>query len=516
MSTNKPLPVFDHRDRTLMFWSLGLSLFWVIFLWGFFEKGPFALGANAFVYLGTLAGLFLWAMQREGLSLRKNAAWIVPIFLIVLSYLIYDNPFLKIVSILVLPTTFALFYNDALLSAQGRVRWSSKVVGELVARSLSILEHIHKAGIQLERLATRARQNPSTAKRVFLGIALFLLLAVIVVIPLLSSADAQFAAILGFVNDWIKKLFSTSLFGKILMFFLLSVGTLAALLAWVRPSPRIQATTETKTVDPIIASIVLLGILALYILFLWIQVGHMWVGKLPIEFSETERLVKDGFWQLLALTVINILFAFTTYGKTIPAVQRLLAVFAVASFLLLASAGQRMVLYVMYYGLSYEKFFASYAVSFCAILLLWLVSRFFTHARADVVRFPAILFLWMYAVLTVMPVEQIILRSNVALSHREGSQIRIFELTMLSPDVLGLVQAYQRSGKLVEKNPFYNRELAVAEPGGAYSKPEFDWNPWIMDRSRIISGKAWYELNLMNLIVSGRLSLPLAPSEQKN
>jgi multisubunit Na+/H+ antiporter MnhC subunit len=489
-----------HADRTKLLWSLGLSLFWVIFLWGFFDRDVYALGVNAFLYLATIVGLFLWAMQREGVSLRKNAHWIAPIFLVTLSYALYDNPFLKTVSILALPATFALFYNEAFLSAQGRVHWNGKTVEALVWRALSIVTHVRKAGDLLGRLLARARKNPSTAKRVAAGIALFLLIATAVVIPLLSSADAQFAATMGFVNEWIKKLFSTSLFGRIVVFFLLSVGTIAALLAWARPSSHAASETETKQVDPIIAGIVLGGVLALYALFLWIQLGHMWVGKLPIEFSETERLVKDGFWQLLCLTFINILFAFTTYRKTVPAVQRLLAAFSVASFLLLASAGHRMALYVTYYGLSYEKFFASYAVAFCAVLLLWLVSRLFVRARADVVRFPAMLFLWMYAVLTVMPVEQIILRSNVALSHREGSQIRLFELTMLSPDVLDLVRKYQSEGVLEEKNPFYSREAAASMEDGAYSKPNFDWGPWITDRADRVAKKAWYERNLMNLL----------------
>lgn len=509
-----------HTDRTKLFWSLGLALFWVIFLWGFFARGIYALGVNAFLYLGATTALFLWAMKRDGISLRKNLVWILPIYLIVTSYLLYDNPFLKVVSILVLPTTFALFYNEAYLSANGRPRWSGKIIEALVWRALSIVTHIRKAGELFERLVLRARKNPSTTKRVVVGIVLFLFVAVILVIPLLSSADAQFAAMMGFVNDWIKKLFSTSLFGKFLLFFLLSIGTIAALLAWSRPAPQTATETETKQVDPIIAGIVLGGVLALYALFLWIQLGQMWVGKLPIEFSETERLVKNGFWQLLCLTIINILFAFTTYRKTVLSVQRLLTVFVIASFLLLVSAGYRMALYVTYYGLSYEKIFASYVVAFCAILLLWLASRFFVRARADVARFPVILFLWMYAVLTVMPVEQIIMRSNVALSQREDSRIQLYELTMLSPDVLALVMRYQAEGVLEERNPYYSLEnldpVAPNDPEGAFSRENltFDWTPWIEKRSRIVSEKAWYELNLANVITAWQTSEKVAKDIQ--
>jgi len=494
-------PHLARIDRIKLLWSIGLSLFWVVFLWGFFERDVYALGANAFVFLAATMTLFLWAMLREGVPLKKNLFWIVPIFMIALGYLLYDNPFLKVVSVPVLAATFILFYNDAFMTAHGRARWDAKTVEALVWRSLSVVTHVRKAGELVGRLASRARRESSTAKRVATGIVLFLLIAAIVVIPLLSSADAQFAATMGFVNEWIKKLFSTSLFGRILVFFLLSVFMVAALLAWARPFPHSRTDAETKHVDSIVIGIVLGGMLALYGIFLWIQLGNIWVGKLPVEFSETERLVKDGFWQLIFLTVINVFFTFIAYRKTVQAVQHLLIAFVAASLLLLASAGQRMTLYATYYGLSYEKFFASYAVVFCAILLIWLVARLCMRGRADVIKFSALLFLWMYAVLTVMPVEQIILRSNVALSKREGSQIRLFELTMLSPDVLDLVRKYQREGVLEEKNPFYTREASAAAPEGAYSKPTFDWNPWIKDREQRVSDKKWYELNVTNLLL---------------
>lgn len=493
-------PHLAHAERIALLWGLGASLFWVIALWGFFGRDVYALGINAATWYMAMLLLFLWVMRREGPSLRANLAWIAPFFLIAFSYALYDNPFLKVVNMLVLPSAFALFYNDAFLSVNGRVRWSAKVCEGLIWRVLSIVTHIRKAFGQIERLATQTRKEANTAKRVAIGVGLFLLIAVAVIIPLLSSADAQFAAHMKFVNDWMTRLLDTSLFGRMLIFLLLSVGTTAALLAWARPFPHADAEEETKQADSIVAGIVIGGMLALYALFLWIQLGRMWVGALPVTFSETERLVKDGFWQLLSLTVINILFTTATYKKTVHSVQRLLIAFAAASLLLLASAGHRMLLYVVNYGLSYEKFFATYAVLFCAILLLWLVVRLCMRGRADIMRFPMMLFLWMYAVLTIMPVEQIVMRSNVALSHRPSSQIRLFELTMLSPDVLGLVKQYQKEGVLDEKTSRYSREAMAMVPYGAATETAFDWNPWIENRSRIVADKAWYELTLSNLL----------------
>jgi len=81
--------------------------------------------------------------------------------------------------------------------------------------------------------------------------------------------------------------------------------------------------------------------------------------------------------------------------------------------------------------------------------------------------------------MTILPVEQFIFRSNMALSRRENSRIRLSELSMLSPDVLGLVKKY--------------------EAAGIFKKEMFDWNSWIESREKRITDKKWYERNAMNL-----------------
>ncbi len=181
-----------------------------------------------------------------------------------------------------------------------------------------------------------------------------------------------------------------------------------------------------------------------------------------------------------------------------PGVQKLLAVFTVASLLLLVSAAQRMVLYVTTYGFSYEKFFASYAVLFCAIVFVWLISRLFVSKRADILKFSAILFLWMYAVITIFPVEQFVLRTNVKLAEHPDSRIRLYELTMLSPDVLGLVENYQKTGQLVQEpvvyQPQFEGDIAVE------LDEQIGWRDWVAVQKQMIEDKAWYEMNLTNIL----------------
>lgn len=471
------------------------ALFWVIFLWNFWSKGVYALGLNATIFWLLLSGLFISVLYRSGRYSRYDLYWMIPLALIMLSYALYDNPFLKSVSLLVLPLALGVFYNQAFLAGKEEKLWNFSFTLKMIARLLSFLGEIGQTAKLCVSLAMPADKTKKyVIFRSIIGSLLFLIIAFTVFIPLLSSADTVFAAQMRGIYDLFLEIISLSFVYKLLVFIFLSLLFFSVLAAWSKTFNYQEEEKVGQNIDPIVSGIVLGGILGLYLLFLGVQISHLWIGALPFDFKETENLVKSGFWQLFFLTVLNILIYFFTYKKTAPLVQRILTAFTAASLFLLVSAGYRLGLYVTYYGFSYEKFFASYTVIYCAILFIWLISRLFIAKRSNIFKFLLVLFLWMYALLSVFPVEQLILRANVALSGLEGSRIRLFELTMLSPDALASVKEYQKNGLLKERTSYLSRgngELADNEP---------DWGPWIKRQETKISNKLWHEKTLSNLI----------------
>jgi hypothetical protein len=83
----------------------------------------------------------------------------------------------------------------------------------------------------------------------------------------------------------------------------------------------------------------------------------------------------------------------------------------------------------------------------------------------------------MFALVSVLPVEQIIVRSNMALAKKEGSHIRLYEMAMLSSDVLRQIRQYEVENMLKEET-------------------EYDWKAWITERENKLREKKWYEFNL--------------------
>lgn len=494
LSTNSTDIIHKDAGKRRLLSAAGLALFWVIFIWNFFESGVYALGINTTVFLLLALALFLQPLNASRKLSFRDMFWIVPFVLIAISYSLYDNPFWKITSVLIVPASFVVFYLQAFAPAV--TRWILSFFFQIALRFLSIVKNF---GAVSEGYMALVAPNNASRRRVFvrilIGIFILIIIAVVVVIPLLADADAVFGTAVDAVYEWLKTFIFISFWYRVLAFLALSFLFASALISWGRNMDVPEKQNTQKRLDPIITSIVLGGILVLYLLFLGIQFNHFWVGKLPFDFGKTEQLVKSGFWELLFLSVLNIGVYFFVYKKTVSALQYMLVAFTGASLFLLASAGYRMGLYVTYYGFSYEKFFASYAVIYCAILFVWLIAKLFSSAPADILKFVAVLFLWMYAIAAVLPVEQFILRANVALAERQGSRIRLFEMKMLSSDVLGTIKQYNQNGLLQENAGYLSKE---GEPVSDIKL--FDWQPWIEKQEQMVADKKWYEYNLMNVL----------------
>ena len=464
----------DHAGRSLALGSAGLALFWVVFIWGFWDKGPLALGINTNVFLllalGLLANIF---PKHQPLRAKKNLVWLIPCLLISVSFSIFDNPFIKMASIPVWPLALLVFTADALLINRSQ-KWGTSMLGLFIMRALAVLASLFTAGrTYLALLMGTSREQ--TARRVAVGLALLLAIAFAIIIPLLSAADPVFAATLKPIYEQVLKIIDAAAVERIIAFILFSLFFLAILLAW-RQTPG-QPKEEPKIgVDNIVAGITIGGVLALYLVFLALQLNRLWVNELPIDFKATESLVKSGFWQLFTLSIINGLIFLAIFGKTNKTVRRLLAAFTAASLLLVVSAAWRVGLYDAYYGLSYEKFFASYTVLYSLILFGYLLAKFFTVRSGNTIKTLALLFLWMFALASIAPIEQFILRANLKLAERPGSRVKLYEMTMLSGDVLGSVMDKKDEARFA------------------------DWGDWIEARKKEINDKNWYELSAMNIV----------------
>lgn len=462
------------KNNTLVIGSIALSAYFVIAIWNFWSTFIDALGFNATIL--TLGTVLLFLVSQGVTHWKNQYTWIIPIVLIATSFSLWENPYLKIINVLLLPLVLSVAFNYALNPK--RIINVKFVIFSLIERILLFLRLGESVHLIFGKLYATKENRGRLFYKVIVGFFLFAILALTVFIPLLSSADPQFATLMKGVLDWFSDLLSFRYMGRIIFAALASLFLISYFLSFEKKGSveiESQSPTQKHSLDSVISGIVLGGILSLYLIFIAIQFSHLFVDQLPSDFRTTEQLVKSGFWQLITLSIINIIFFFGYFKKTNPFVQTILKAFIIASLLLLVSAGHRVFLYVFFYGLSYEKFFASYTVIYCVFLFVWLSYQLFADRERNLFKYLLFSLLWMYAVATVIPVERIIFTFNASASRQHDSRIDMDELRMLSYDALPLAATYRKDAEW-QKN----------------------WCYWANREIHRVEKKKWYEKNLAN------------------
>jgi len=470
------------RKRVTVHGALALSLFWVLTIWNVWEKDVSALGWNVSVFIVVAVALYAFASEKRAWQ-RVDLLFLAPLGLIAVSYALYENPYIKLVNCLVVPLLFAVSWIVSSTRNSRNVVWNIGWLRRIIERFVGIVSTLGKAvSLTIESIFPFSRNRSDIHRRVAIGLAIFIVVACFIFIPLLSGADERFAELVRQVYAPLLEIISLETLMRFCVFVLLALLLLAGIVRWTKEDSYMS--TETKKMDSVISGIVLGGVLALYVIFLATQMSSLWVQTLPTEFLSTERLVKSGFWQLFFLSGINAFLFLIYYRRTARPVQNILVVFMVASLFLLFSAANRMGMYVYYYGFSYEKFFALYTVLFAILLFVRLIAALFQKSKPDMVKFIVVAFVWMYAVATVFPVEQTIFRLNKRLAALPDSRINMMELKMLSSDVYGLVLA----------------ESAQAEADGK-------WQEWLAKARATSSTKEFYEMNWQDVLLHNRYGL---------
>lgn len=452
-----------------------LATLTVLAHWNIWDDGVYALGWNTSAFwLSTLFLLWKNSPQRD---FSRDKYWLLPLIGIALSYTIFENPWLKLISCFVLPIATGVFYAYGQVVNAPQQFWGLGLLKALVKRTATPLKFLAPAtGFVKSRVAVVFdKQDSQLSRRIVHGVVLLIPIAATVLV-LLASADENFAKLIDGFAGTLFELINWSIFAKLFFILVVAVLLFATLHAWSAPLVH-DKPKQTITIDGVVAGIVMGGVLLIYLLFLWLQLDHLMIEVLPSSFAQVEHLVKSGFWQLFFLSILNAGLFFVVYKNTGAVAQIILRVFIVASGLLLLSAAWRMGLYVYWYGLSYEKFFASYTTLFALIVFVYLLLASLSSTRKDVLKFIAFSALWFYSVATLMPVEKIIFHSNVNLAQLEESNVRLEYLRDLSLDVVGDV----------EREFIHKPQPKLQRDAG------FNWVSWVAHQRRNYCDRAWYE-----------------------
>ena len=400
----------DRRSRLI----LGATVIWCFllvdtFLWSW----PWGLGLGAAGLLWY--ALVLWDLGPGCLKQREARALLVMNLALFVSFALTSDSWFRAWNFLALAALVPTHLMA--LSGAGRLPWQRPVMlwERLCLFLLSLFGQLGAAGAALTAASAPRRRTLGAV----LGAAggLFLLA---VLVPVLASADALFAAATAEVRVFVSRHFSSALW-KLLWALILTPFAFSLLYFLRHPVPLSQGQARPeRSVDGLGFAVMLAAVVLLYALFLAVQSAGLFGGEsyLADRGLSYAQWARSGFFQMVGVTVVNltVLLVSVTFSRrsvrSFAAVRLLGAALTAESFLLLASAAWRMTLYVEAYGLSFKRCMTYWGMGMMALFFL---AAAFKLAKPDFGFFraaaPMALAGWL--VINCVPVDLLVARDQV-------------------------------------------------------------------------------------------------------
>lgn len=279
-------------------------------------------------------------------------------------------------------------------------------------------------------------------RHILLGVLIAIPL-LIVVFALLTSADMIFSSWTETALDAI--FFSSNPYLACLLtivIYAVAYGIMAAASRMMAPKQTtVQAADaggneKKKTSNSLTAITVTLLLTLVYLLFCGIQLYFLFSGgnvSLPEGFTYAEY-ARQGFFQLLAVTFLNILilmFCRKPAGESVV-LRVVLTVFSACTYVMIASAAMRMLLYVDAYSLSFLRILVLWFLGLNTLLVTGIILAIY-RAKFPLFRYFVAVSAICYIVLAYANVDYIIASYNTK-SQEKLEEIDIDYLTTLSSD----------------------------------------------------------------------------------
>ena len=273
-------------------------------------------------------------------------------------------------------------------------------------------------------------------RHILLGVLIAIPL-LIVVFALLTSADMIFSSWTETALDAI--FFSSNPYLACLLtivIYAVAYGIMAAASRIMASGKQAGQMQKKKAGNALTAITVTLLLTLVYLLFCGIQLYFLFGGgniRLPEGFTYAEY-ARQGFFQLLAVTFLNILilmFCRKPAGKSVV-LRVVLTVFSACTYIMIASAAMRMLLYVDAYSLSFLRILVLWFLGLNTLLVTGIILAIY-RAKFPLFRYFVAVTAICYIVLAYANVDYIIASYNTK-SQEKLEKIDIDYLTTLSSD----------------------------------------------------------------------------------
>ncbi len=431
---------------------------------------PFFIGGTLFFFCSCIKKLELTAK-------KDSIFYVISLLLLGISnFLTNSEPllFMNTIGILLIAGSFAVhcFYDDQ--------NWSfgnyfSAIFYTAFGSLSCLLRPFQDLSwyLKIKNMSTRNKRAVAVLFGILISVPL-----VIVVTLLLYSADVIFA---DFFDRFFYKLkyIPENIFGICFM-FLFAFFAFYCIWSFLCQKKIKTDDLDKRTGDPIIA-ITFTGILSMiYLLFCFIQIRYLFMGNLPLSkgFNYSDY-ARQGFFQLLFVCLINLVMVLICLGRfqDHKILKVILTVITVCTYIMIASSAMRMLLYIIYYNLTFLRIMVLWALFIIFILITGVVISIYKPSF-PLFRFSMVTVTVLYLIFSFGHPDYWIARYNLEPhTHMIKSQDLVIEsvsdydyLRQLSTDAAPVLLAENSTFKSPENIVYYERYIRNIERATSGSK----------------------------------------------
>ena len=438
--------ILDTDTRTPMrvkITLLALAAFLALLFDNWFTK-PLP-GISAPLYVAMLLGAAAWSAGSPEMRKRWQP-WVLAgvTWLLSVSYALYMNPALRTLNIIAIPLMAALtcvtFLGDA--GDDWLYRWWDRLVTKPLGtgyKAVPILRSLWKKDMN--------REERRTVNQVLMG-GLIAVPVLVVVFVLLTSADLIFASYARDVVEWIERIEFWRFFWHAVLVAVMLYYLFGSFWSLRYPADRIDpdpiARHRIRSVQPMMVLTVIGLLCALYAVFILIQSSYLYTGvatwRLPEGYTYAEY-ARRGFFEMIAVTGINMLLILISLpqGEAAPEKKKTVRIFATVlwafSLNMLFVSVYKMILYIDAYGFTRLRLFVLAIQLVLAVSLAVQLLRIW-RPHIPFVRIAASAAVCVYLILTLINMDAVIVRGNLALYRRTGRIDTVYMSGELSADAV--------------------------------------------------------------------------------
>ena len=403
---------------------------------------------------------------------KKALLWFVPAFIICLNSFISANNMWRVSNLFAFVILYALMFSGVNFADATRV-FAKRMAKNIAAPFLYFV-------LPFKTMFAMKENRGKVVTRVLIGLAIAIP-SVAILTALMCAADSIFRENVVKLFENLYKLININTIIKVILGGACALYLFGMVYNGCKQEKEIEAKpAKTRNGDLIIINILLISVVAIYTMFAIVQFRYLFArGQLPgdLEYFEYAR---RGFFELLALTAINIViilvavkFVIVKYQELWGKIAKYLSFYlCLLTVVMLASSFYRMWLYSADDGLTRLRLlvFCFLAFEFVGLLATFV---YIIKPKFNIVLTYFVVMVVYYTFVNVLPIDYFVAKSQVDRYFFASDPGGIAYTLTLSADALPQVKRLVKTGIAHEEALSYIEDLEMQE---AKTYPR--WQRW--------------------------------------